>query len=73
MTGRTVRELAWSAGIDPANLEPTVEEVNRDAAAGRDRAFGRGSTVYQRLLGDERFAPNPCLAKSGQRRSTPSS
>jgi len=60
-TGRTVRELALSAGIDPENLERTVQEVNRDAGDGVDRAFGRGSTSYQRLLGDDEFSPNPCI------------
>ena len=60
-TGRSVRELASSAGIDPENLEQTIDEVNRDAGEGRDRAFGRGETSYQRLLGDDRFAPNPCI------------
>jgi succinate dehydrogenase/fumarate reductase flavoprotein subunit len=60
-TGRTVRELATSAGIDPDNLECTVQETNRDAGQGVDRAFGRGSTSYQRLLGDEEFFPNPCI------------
>jgi len=61
--GRNVRELALSAGINPENLEQTIDEVNRDAGEGRDRAFGRGATSYQRLLGDERFAPNPCIGE----------
>ena len=29
------------------------------AAEGHDRAFNRGATSYQRLLGDENFTPNP--------------
>ena len=62
-TGRTVRELALSAGIDPENLARTIEEVNRDAKDGCDRAFGRGATSYQRLLGDDSFAPNPCIGE----------
>ena len=62
-TGRSIRELAMSAGIAPENLERTIEEVNRDAAAGRDRAFNRGATSYQRLLGDENFSPNPCIGE----------
>ena len=41
-TGRTVRELASSAGINPENLERTIDEVNRDAGEERDRAFGGG-------------------------------
>jgi succinate dehydrogenase/fumarate reductase flavoprotein subunit len=62
-TGRSIRELAISAGIVPEDLERTIEEVNRDAAAGRDSAFNRGATSYQRLLGDENFAPNPCIGE----------
>jgi succinate dehydrogenase/fumarate reductase flavoprotein subunit len=62
-TGRSIQELAISAGIIPENLERTIEEVNRDAAAGRDPAFNRGATSYQRLLGDENFAPNPCIGE----------
>jgi succinate dehydrogenase/fumarate reductase flavoprotein subunit len=59
--GSTVRELAASAGIDAQNLEETIAEINRDAAQGVDRAFGRGQTSYQRLLGDDGFTPNPCI------------
>ncbi|HVQ73571.1 MAG TPA: FAD-dependent oxidoreductase [Bradyrhizobium sp.] len=62
-TGRSIRDLATSAGIAPENLERTIEEVNRDAATGRDRAFNRGATSYQRLLGDENFSPNPCIGE----------
>ena len=62
-TGRSIPELAISAGIAPESLERTIEEVNRDAAAGRDRAFNRGATSYQRLLGDENFSPNPCIGE----------
>jgi succinate dehydrogenase/fumarate reductase flavoprotein subunit len=62
-TGHTVRELASSAGIDPDGLEQTIDEVNRDAKNGQDRAFGRGATSYQRLLGDDSFAPNPCIGE----------
>jgi succinate dehydrogenase/fumarate reductase flavoprotein subunit len=60
-TGRSIGELASAAGINAENLERTIEEINRDAAEGHDRAFNRGATSYQRLLGDENFAPNPCV------------
>jgi len=59
--GRTLHDLAVSAGIDPQNLERTVADVNRDAREGRDRAFNRGATSYQRLLGDADVVPNPCV------------
>lgn len=62
-TGRSIRELALSAGINPENLERTIEELNRDAGEGRDRAFNRGATSYQRLLGDDAVAPNPCIGE----------
>ena len=62
-TGRSIRELAISAGIDSENLEQTVAAVNRDAASGQDRAFNRGTTSYQRLLGDESISPNPCVGE----------
>ena len=52
-----------SAGINPENLEQTIVEVNRDAREGRDGAFGRGETSYQRLLGDDGVAPNPCIGE----------
>ncbi|SHK05086.1 Succinate dehydrogenase/fumarate reductase, flavoprotein subunit [Roseomonas rosea] len=61
-TGRTVAELARNAGIDPAGLEQTVAAWNRDMEAGEDRAFGKGSTAYNRFNGDPEFQPNPCLA-----------
>ena len=61
--GRTIRELALSAGIDPDGLERTVEEVNGDARAGYDLAFGRGRTSYQRLLGDSDISGNPCIGE----------
>jgi len=62
-TGRTIRDLADAIGLDPEALSQTVDAVNRDAAQGLDRAFGRGSTSYQRLLGDPDFAPNPCVGE----------
>jgi succinate dehydrogenase/fumarate reductase flavoprotein subunit len=62
-TGGSIRELGISAGINPEHLERTVEEVNRDAITGRDSTFNRGATSYQRLLGDERFSPNPCVGE----------
>ena len=61
-TGRTLAELAANAGIDTAGLEQIVASYNRDAASGEDRAFGKGSTAYNRFNGDPDFKPNPCLA-----------
>ena len=40
----------------------TIEEFNRHAAAGRDPAYGRGSSAYDRFYGDPKVRPNPNLA-----------
>lgn len=53
--------LARQCGIDPAALRATLGHFNRDAAGGVDSAFGKGSTSYQRYLGDSEITPNPCL------------
>jgi succinate dehydrogenase/fumarate reductase flavoprotein subunit len=60
--GRSLAELARIAGIDPAGLDATIAAYNRDARAGEDTAFGKGSTAYNRFNGDPAFTPNPCLA-----------
>ncbi|MBP2228748.1 succinate dehydrogenase/fumarate reductase flavoprotein subunit [Azospirillum agricola] len=57
----TLEELARRCGIDPAGLAATVEAFNRDARAGRDPAFGRGGTPYNRVSGDPGHGPNPTL------------
>jgi succinate dehydrogenase/fumarate reductase flavoprotein subunit len=59
--GRTLRELAEKVGINPAAFEQTVETYNRDARRGEDPQFKRGSTAYNRYLGDPDHKPNPCV------------
>ncbi|WP_172330352.1 FAD-binding protein [Mangrovicoccus sp. HB161399] len=59
--GATLAELAGNCGIDPAALSQTIERFNRDAASGTDSEFGKGTTSYQRYLGDPECKPNPCL------------
>ena len=61
MAGNTVAELAGRIGIEPANLMETVAEHNRDAGIGVDKAFGRGSTAFNRFNGDPENKPNPCM------------
>ncbi|WP_441351231.1 MULTISPECIES: FAD-dependent oxidoreductase [unclassified Tardiphaga] len=61
-TGKTVAELARAAGIDATALEATVDQWNKDIANGEDKAFGKGTTSYNRFNGDPDFEPNPCLA-----------
>ncbi len=59
--GRTLDELARQCGIVSSELERTVNVFNAAAARGEDAEFGKGSTTYQRYLGDLENKPNPCL------------
>jgi succinate dehydrogenase/fumarate reductase flavoprotein subunit len=61
--GRTVRELAEKIGVDPTQLEKTIEAFNVGAVAGEDPEFGRGTTPFNRGSGDTANPwPNPSLA-----------
>jgi succinate dehydrogenase/fumarate reductase flavoprotein subunit len=62
LRGQTLAELAQRAGIDAEKLQQTVEHYNAGARHGEDPQFGKGSTVYNRYLGDAGHQPNPCLA-----------
>lgn len=62
LRGETLADLARNAGIDAAQLEKTVAEFNAGAKLNDDRAFGKGSTAYNRFQGDRAHRPNPCLA-----------
>jgi succinate dehydrogenase/fumarate reductase flavoprotein subunit len=64
--GHTLIDLATRAGIEPVALARTVAAFNADARAGRDSAFGKGSTAYNRFQGDQTHAPNACLAPLDQ-------
>jgi hypothetical protein len=44
--------LADSIGVEKSMLSLTVDNYNADARIGRDLEFGRGTTIYQRHLGD---------------------
>jgi succinate dehydrogenase/fumarate reductase flavoprotein subunit len=59
--GTTLAELARACGIEPAAFEATVERYNATAQVGGDPEFGRGSTAYNRFLGDATHTPNPCV------------
>ena len=59
---RTFDELAAAIGVEPAALLSTVSRYNEHARSGRDPEFGRGTTIYQRHLGDADHSPNPCVA-----------
>lgn len=60
--GRTLEELAVNTGIDPATLRATVARFNEFAVKGEDPDFQRGQAAYDKMYGDPRVAPNPCLA-----------
>ena len=60
--GRTIAELARACGLPERALVATVETYNRDACEGRDPAFGRGDTPYDRAGGDPLQRPNPNVA-----------
>lgn len=60
--GKTVQELADKIGVEATGLQATLEQFNRDAVAGEDTEFGRGSTAYNHFRGDMDHKPNPNLA-----------
>lgn len=59
---RTVEELARKTGMEQTLLQATFDEYNDHARSGDDPAFGKGSSTYNRYLGDPTHAPNPCVA-----------
>ena len=58
----TLAELAAQLGLPADTLQSTVARYNAHAAQGSDPDFGKGSTEYNRYLGDPDHRPNPCLA-----------
>lgn len=61
--GATLAALAAVCGIDSDALSRTVAAYNRAATIGKDTAFAKGDTPYNRGLGDPGNAfPNPCMA-----------
>lgn len=61
-SGNTLEELAANVGIDASNFAETVRRWNDDLPSGKDTAFGKGSTAYNRFHGDPEVQPNPCMA-----------
>lgn len=59
--GRTIAELARDMGVDPAALELQIARFNAGAAKGEDPEFHRGEAAYDKMYGDYRHQPNPCL------------
>ncbi len=63
-----IAQLAAKIGVKPSVLTATIASYNVDAKEGRDPEFGRGSTIYQRHLGDAAHKPNPASRRSSARR-----
>jgi succinate dehydrogenase/fumarate reductase flavoprotein subunit len=61
MRGRTIRDLARSAGIDESGLEQTIVRFNQFARTGKDADFQRGESVADKRNGDPACKPNPAL------------
>ncbi len=59
--GATIEALAADIGIDPARFAATIARYNEGAAKGEDPDFHRGEATYDRMYGDPRVTPNPCL------------
>jgi succinate dehydrogenase/fumarate reductase flavoprotein subunit len=54
--------LADLIGVERSALARTLDNYNAHARVGLDPEFGRGTTIYQRHLGDIGHSPNPCVA-----------
>ncbi len=59
--GRTVAELAEAMGVPADTLAATFARYNDYAARGEDPDFHRGEAAYDKMYGDPRVGPNPCL------------
>ena len=62
LQGKTLADLARQIGADAAVFQETVRSFNETARRGEDPEFGKGTTSYNRSLGDPDHGPNPCLA-----------
>jgi 3-oxosteroid 1-dehydrogenase len=58
---KTIEGLAEQMGVDPAGLSRTIAHFNEYAARGEDPDFHRGEAAYDKMYGDPRNTPNPCL------------
>ncbi|NYU09466.1 3-oxosteroid 1-dehydrogenase [Enterobacteriaceae bacterium CCUG 67584] len=66
LKGDSLDALAKSAGIDPQQLNKTVEAFNQTAIYGQDPQYGKGSKAYNRYQGDALHQPNPCIKPINQ-------
>ncbi|WP_375572707.1 FAD-dependent oxidoreductase [Seohaeicola saemankumensis] len=63
----TLAELAAVIDVPQASLADTTSRVNGFAITGEDKDYGKGSTAYNRYLGDPNMKPNPCLGSLAKR------
>ncbi|WP_089173022.1 FAD-dependent oxidoreductase [Bosea sp. AS-1] len=59
--GDSIAALAGQIGVAMPALSAAVAGMNEAARSGTDAAFGKGSSEYNRYLGDPNNKPNPCL------------
>lgn len=57
----TLHELGKALGIPGDTLAASAARFDRYGDTGIDDEFGKGSTAYNRYLGDPDHTPNPCL------------
>lgn len=57
----TLQELGGRIGIEAGELVASAARFDGYGEAGVDPEFGKGSTEYNRYLGDPDHKPNPCL------------
>lgn len=61
-SGKTLEELASRIGVDARAFAEEVKTYNEGARLGEDRQFGRGTSGFNRYLGDANNQPNPNVA-----------
>ena len=59
--GDSIAALAGRIGVPMPALAAAVAGMNEAARSGEDAAFGKGSSEYNRYLGDPNNKPNACL------------
>jgi succinate dehydrogenase/fumarate reductase flavoprotein subunit len=57
----TIEGLAEQIGVDRGALAEAIRRNNAAAITGIDSDFGRGTSIYERHLGDPDNVPNPCI------------
>ena len=62
----TIDALADIIGVPAEALAGSIADINRFARAGKDLAFARGESAYDRFFGDASVEPNPSLGPVDQ-------